>query len=92
MLRCRRVAVFFGERYPLQMLYVTATRELLDESTGHVTVQPILSAKMPPETLDRLEYATIDPVAALRNFVHRSEFRRGRGFRPIEPVPVDEPP
>jgi hypothetical protein len=86
-----RVARELRAIFPLRMLYVTATRELLDESTGHVAVQPILSAKMPPETLDRLEYASIDPVMALSNFVHRVEFRRGKGFRPIEPVPIDDP-
>jgi hypothetical protein len=45
---------------------------------------------MPPETLDRMEYTSIDPVMALSNFTHRVEFRRGKGFRPIEPIPVDD--
>jgi len=78
-----RVARELHATVPVRVVFVTAVADLLNTSTGYVELQPILSAKLPCETLDRLNFATIDSVDALRNFVHEISFQRTKGMLPI---------
>jgi hypothetical protein len=74
---------------PLKTVVVTAMGHLFDSSSGHSADHPILSVVMPRSTFQALNFATLDPSDALRNFVHRMNFRRGKGFEPIEPLNLD---
>ena len=84
-----RVARELHATVPVRVVFVTAVADLLNTSTGYVELQLILSAKLPCKTLDRLNFATIDPVDALRNFVHEMSFQRTRGMLPIRRLVVE---
>ena len=84
-----RVARELHATIPVRVVFVTAVADLLNTSTGYVELQPIMSAKVPCETLDRLNFASIDPVDALRNFVHEMSFQRTKGMLPIRRLVVE---
>lgn len=71
---------------PTTMVVVTASTDMLDPSTGHIKQQPIVSAAIASDTMDRLNLDRIDPSDALSNFVHEMAFRKTKGFRPISPI------
>jgi hypothetical protein len=81
-----RVARELDALLPAGMLVVTAVADLLNTSTGYVEEQPILSVQVPPASLARLNFATLDASDGLRNFVHRMDFRRSKGLGAIEPL------
>lgn len=71
---------------PIELVVVTAMDELLDQRTGRLADQAILSAAIPRSTFESLNLARIDPSEALHNFLHRMDFRKTSGFKPIEPL------
>lgn len=71
---------------PVQTVIVTAEGEVLDPSTGHLEVRPILSAAIPRRTLERLNFDQLDPSDSLRNFVHRMSFKKTQGFVPVKRI------
>jgi hypothetical protein len=71
---------------PVETVFVTAFSNLLDTSTGTMTDQPILSVEMPRSTLDGFRFDSLDPSDSLKNFRHAMDFRKTKGFRPIEPL------
>jgi hypothetical protein len=75
---------------PVQSVIVTAEGEILNSATGYVERQPILSVAIPRRTLLGLNFDTIDPSDSLRNFYHRMDFKRTKGFMPIRPVQAPE--
>jgi hypothetical protein len=74
---------------PIETVVVTAMGHLFDSASGHSADHPILSVVMPRSTVQSLNFASLDPSDALRNFVHRMNFRRGKGFEPIEPLSLE---
>lgn len=72
-----------GARPPV---YVTVVGNMLDPGSGHVKDQSILSVVIPRQTLETFRFETLDPSEALRNFNHRMDFRKTKGFAPIEPL------
>jgi hypothetical protein len=79
-----RVARELFALLPLNTVFITAVCNMLDTSTGHMKDQPILSVVMPRDTIEKLNFETLDPSDALRNFVHRMEFKKTTGFAPVE--------
>lgn len=75
---------------PVDAVIVTASGEVLNTASGHVEVRPILSAAIPRRTLARLNFDAVDPSDCLRNFVHRMEFRKSKGFAPVRAIAPDE--
>lgn len=75
---------------PIDIAIVTASKEMLNPATGHIEAQPIVSAAVPRETLDRLNLDRISPSEAMSNFVHEMEFRKTKGFKPTTRVEADE--
>lgn len=69
---------------PVQSVIVTMIGDLLDTATGHLEPCPVVSAAIPRATLERLNFDAIDPSDALRNFVHRMDFKKTRGFAAVE--------
>lgn len=65
---------------PVSAALVTAKASLLNPATGHIEEQSILSVYVPRETLEGLNLDAIDPVEALRNFVHEMDFKKTKGF------------
>jgi len=75
---------------PIDAVIVTAMGEVLNTSSGHVEVQPIVSAAIPRRTLVRLNFDALDPSDSLRNFTHRMDFRKTKGFLPVRRIAPDE--
>jgi hypothetical protein len=71
---------------PTSMVVVTATADLLNTSTGHLEVQPILSVAMPRATLEKLNFESLDPSDSMNNFVHSMKFLKTKGFIPVDKV------
>jgi hypothetical protein len=75
---------------PVEIVIVTAMGEVLNSATGHVEELPILSAAIPRATLQRLNFAMLDASDSLRNFVHRMDFKKTRGFVPVNRIEPGE--
>lgn len=75
---------------PLKAVIVTAVAQLLNSKTGHMGSQPILSVAIPRQTLEKLRFASIDPSAAMSNFVHRMTFKKTQGFEAVERIEPTE--
>lgn len=71
---------------PVDELVVTAVDEILNTSTGHVEVQPIVSVYLVRQTMERLNFLTVDPSDAMQNFVHNMDFKKTKGFGPVDLV------
>jgi hypothetical protein len=69
---------------------VTAYAELLNSSTGHLEDMAVVSVAMPRATLAKLSFEAVDPSDAMSNFVHRMDFKKVSGFRPIQPLTTDD--
>jgi hypothetical protein len=82
-----RVAREFFATLPLDWIHCTAHAEMLNSSTGYQEITPVVSVKIPRETLCRLNFATVDASDAMTNFVHQMGFKKGAGFTAIEPIP-----
>jgi hypothetical protein len=75
---------------PVDAVIVTAKGEVLNTANGHVEVQPIVSAAIPRRTLVRLNFDALDPSDSLRNFTHRMEFKKTKGFLPVRRIAPSE--
>jgi hypothetical protein len=71
---------------PVETVFVTAFANLVDTSTGAMADQPILCVEMPRSTLDGFRFDSLDPSDSLKNFRHVMDFKKTKGFRPIEPL------
>jgi len=69
---------------PLTVVIVTAETQLLNTQTGHMELQPILSALIPRSTLEALNFDMLDPSDAMNNFVHRTKFLKTKGFQAVD--------
>ena len=81
-----RVAREIFALLPIEMTIVTVEGEPLNTKTGYMEEQPILSVVIPRETLNRLNFAMLDPSDSMDNFVHRMKFLKTKGFRSIEKI------
>lgn len=81
-----RVARELFALLPVELAIVTAVGGVLNPATGHIDEQPILSAAMPRETIDKLNFEMLDPSDSLVNFVHNIRFQKAKGFSPVEKI------
>ena len=81
-----RVAREIFALLPFETAIVTAVGEVVNTRTGHLEEQPLLSVAIPRRTLSRLNLETIDPSDSMKNFVHRMDFKKNRGFMIVERV------
>jgi hypothetical protein len=75
---------------PFQTVLVHGVADLLNPQTGHKEPHTILSALLPRNTFSTLDFEKADPVHCMRNFVHRMEFSKVRGFSAIDPIDSKE--
>jgi len=75
---------------PIQMVAVHAIAEMVNSATGHLEKVPIVSAILPPETMDKLNFETLDPSDSMQNFVHNMKFSKTNGFSQVEKVDIEE--
>jgi hypothetical protein len=71
---------------PFQTVLVHGVVELLNPQTGHKEPHTIISVLLPRSTFSTLDFERIDPVYCMRNFVHRIEFSKLRGFSSVSPI------
>lgn len=65
---------------PLEKVVVTALGDILNTSIGIHEIRPIISALIPRSTIKKLNFDSLDPSDAMRNFIHNAEFKRSKGF------------
>lgn len=87
-----RIGQEFMAVLPVETVLVNAYSEMLNPQTGHQEVTPVLGVAMPRQTLDQLNFYSIDPSDSMRNFIHRMGFKKSAGFNAIEPLTVTELP
>ena len=71
---------------PADGAIVTAKDVVLDSSTGHQNLVPILSVAIPRATLGQINFSTVDASDAMKNFVHRMDWKKTEGFRAVEEI------
>lgn len=81
-----RVAGDLFRILPLDEVYVTCMALMLNTATGHQEATPILSVQFVRDTYSRLHLDGIDPSDALSNFRHTMQFKKTKGFEPVEPL------
>ena len=69
---------------PIDMLLVTAVGELLNLKTGRMENRPILSVAISRKILESLNFQSLDPSDAVRNFVHNMNFMKTKGFQAVK--------
>lgn len=79
-----RVANELFSLLPDELVFVTATDQLLNSATGHLEDLPIVSACITRKTLDSLNLNQVDPSDSLSNFVHSMVFKKTQGFGAVE--------
>lgn len=91
-----RVARELFALLPIDLLIVTARTAVLDTRTGHNGEHPVLSAAIPRDGLNGLNFDRIDPSDTIDSFPHRGDFKASRkagAFLPIAPLgPADVSP
>ena len=68
----------------LEMTFVHGVTPLLNQETGHMEEQTVVSVAIPRATLDGLNFDLIDCSDSMKNFVHRMNFRKTKGFAACE--------
>ncbi len=81
-----KVAGDFLRILPVNEVYVTCMTQMLNTQTGHQEPTPILSVQFVRETMDRMNFARVDPSDALSNFNHTMNFKKTKGFASITPL------
>lgn len=74
---------------PLDTVTVTAVANMLNTQSGYMEDTSILSAFVPRATLQKLNFESLDPSDALKNFNHRMEFKKSKGFSSVAPLISD---
>src|SRR5690606_36573018 len=63
---------------PVDFAIINAKAEMVDLQSGHLEKKIILSVKIMPETIQRLNLDMIDPSDSMRNFVHNMNLKKLR--------------
>lgn len=74
---------------PIEVVVVTAMVPSVQSSTGQDIDIPVLSAAMPREVIEQLDFARLDPSDSMKNFVHRGDVmasRKSGDFLAISPL------
>jgi hypothetical protein len=79
-----RVAREAFNLFPVGYVVVNATGNLFDSVTGHTGDKTLLSVVVTPEKLATLNFETIDPSDAMKNFHHHMKFSKSTGFAAVE--------
>lgn len=79
-----RVANDLFSLLPADMAIVTAVDKMLNTGSGHMEEQPVLSVAVPRQTLNQINLPRVDPSDSMGNFVHRMDFKRTKGFGPVD--------
>ncbi|MGL1933352.1 MAG: Bud13/CWC26 family protein [Desulfotalea sp.] len=73
---------------PDQYVIVNVKDKILNTASGHIEEQIIVSAYIPRKTIQSLNMQSIDPSDSMSNFVNNMNFKKTKGFLPVEQVEV----
>lgn len=71
---------------PVNTVYAHAIGEVLNTSTGLIEEGPILSVMAPRDTLNKLNFDSIDCSDSMVNFIHNMKFKKTKGFDIVEKI------
>ncbi len=71
---------------PIEDVLVIATSILLNSANGKMEKSPILSVLLKRETMEKLNFESLDPSDSIQNFLNKMDFKKGRGFLAIDHV------
>ena len=71
---------------PFETAIVTAVGDVVNTQTGHLEEKPLLSVAIPRSTLKKLDLNSIDPSDSMKNFLHRMEFKKNKGFLVVDRI------
>lgn len=81
-----RVAREIFAYLPIQKSRISIITPLLNNSTGHLEDEVIISAIIVSDTVTNLNLEHIDPSDSMSNFVHNMKFSKTTGFKPVSTV------
>lgn len=81
-----RVAVDTFNLLHLPSVFVNCKRTISDNSTGHYQDETIISVKFEESIIRNLNLEKIDPFESLSNFQHLVNYKKRKGFQPIEEI------
>ncbi|WP_462413503.1 DUF4236 domain-containing protein [Neobacillus sp. Marseille-QA0830] len=68
---------------PITNVFVHAYEDRINAATGHMEKLTILSVKYDRLTMNRLNFAQLDPSDSLSNFQHKMNFKKTQGFEDV---------
>lgn len=71
---------------PLDYAIVNALSEMVDSQSGHLENKVILSVKIIPETIEKLNLEMLDPSDSMKNFIHNMNFKKTLGFQEVQKI------
>jgi Protein of unknown function (DUF4236) len=71
---------------PVSNVFVHAYEDQLNTATGHQEKVAILTVRYDKPTLERLNFANLDPSDALTNFEHQMKFKKTKGFEGVKEI------
>lgn len=71
---------------PLDEIYVTCLTVMLNSSTGHKDLTPVLSVRFVRSIFMGLNLQMVDASDCISNFDHEMSFKKTKGFAPIRPL------
>lgn len=74
---------------PIKFVVVNAIGNLLNSRTGRVEEQAVVSVAVYPETLQYINFKSIDPSECMNNFIHNMKFSKTTGLMAVEKIESD---
>lgn len=71
---------------PIDYAIINALSEMVDSQSGHLENKVILSVKIIPETIEKLNLEMLDPSDSMRNFIHNMNFKKTLGFQEVQKI------
>jgi len=75
---------------PIQTVVVHAMAKMVNTATGHLEDVAIVSSIVPLETLNSLNFETLDPSDSMKNFLHNMKFSKINGFSQVDKLNIKE--
>jgi hypothetical protein len=73
---------------PFDTVVVHAVGDVVNTQTGHLEERTLLSILIPRVTIAKLDLNAIDPSDSMKNFKHNMDYKKGRGFNPVERIQI----
>ena len=71
---------------PVEEIIITAKGDILNNSTGRIEKQPLLSILLIKETMNKINFDLVDPSDCMSNFKHNMVLKKTQGMFPVEEI------